>query len=106
MVETVGIFVGIAFLFGSLLIGLPVFAALGLSGLVGSLFFVDLGNLLESGHLIWGGLDSFSLLAMPGFVLMGNLYFHHDFGRDHHYDFGRQHLGWDDHFNLGRDCGS
>ncbi len=82
MVETAGIFVGIAFLFGTLLIGLPVFAALGLSGLVGSLFFVDLGNLLESGHLIWGALDSFSLLAMPGFVLMGNLYFHHDFGRD------------------------
>ncbi|MBW7923157.1 MAG: TRAP transporter large permease [Burkholderiaceae bacterium] len=82
MFETLGIFTGIAFLFVSLFVGVPVFAAMGLSGLVGSLFFVDLASLLDSGHLVWGGLDSFSLLAMPGFVLMGNLYFHHDFGRD------------------------
>jgi len=82
MIETLGVVVGIGFLFVSMLVGLPVFAALGLSGLIGSLFFVDLGTVLESGHLIWGGLDSFSLLAMPGFVLMGNLYFQHNFGRD------------------------
>lgn len=82
MFEILGIIAGIAILFGTLLIGVPVFAGLGLAGLIGSLFFVDLGTLLDSGHLIWGGLSSFSLLAMPGFVLMGNLYFHHDFGKD------------------------
>ncbi len=82
MSESVGIAFGIGTLFVTLLFGVPVFAALGLAGFVGSLFFVDLGTMLESGHLIWGGLSSFSLLAMPGFVLMGNLYFHHDFGRD------------------------
>jgi C4-dicarboxylate transporter, DctM subunit len=82
MSEGLGIAFGIGTLFVTLLLGVPVFAALGLAGFVGSLFFVDLGTMLESGHLIWGGLSSFSLLAMPGFVLMGNLYFHHDFGRD------------------------
>lgn len=82
MFNVLGIIVGIAVLFGTLFIGLPVFAGLGLAGLIGSLFFVDLGTLLNSGHLIWGGLNSFSLLAMPGFVLMGNLYFYHDFGKD------------------------
>lgn len=82
MFEILGIICGIAILFGTLLIGAPVFVGLGLAGLIGSLFYVDLGTLLNSGHLVWGALQSFSLLAMPGFVLMGNLYFHHDFGKD------------------------
>lgn len=82
MPEVVGIVIGIIVIVVSLLYGLPVFVGLGLAGLVGSMFFVSPWVMLETGHLIWGSLDKFSLLAIPGFVWMGNLYVQHDFGKE------------------------
>lgn len=82
MVEALGIISGIGTLLLTLFMGVPVFVGLGLGGLIGSMFFADPKILLDSGHLIWGSLDKFSLLATPGFVLMGNLYFYHGFGKD------------------------
>jgi tripartite ATP-independent transporter DctM subunit len=82
MFESFGITAAIVLLIVSLLYGIPVFVGLGLGGLIGSMFFMGPKVMLEMGHLTWESLDKYSLLAIPGFVWMGNLYFQHEFGKE------------------------
>jgi len=82
MAESIGIFAGLGTLLVTLMLGVPVFVGLGLGGLVGASFYVGPAALLESGHMIFGAADSLALLAIPGFILMGNLYFYNRFGND------------------------
>lgn len=82
MAEPLGVLIGIGTLLITLLLGVPVFVGLGLGGLAGAAFYIGPTALLESGHLIFGAVDSFALLAIPGFILMGNLYFYNSFGQD------------------------
>ena len=62
--------------------GMPIFAALGLGSILSSLPFVGLDALLQGGVFAWKQLNTVGLLAMPGFLLMGNLFFQHGFGKD------------------------
>lgn len=82
MPEWIGMTAGLVLLTIFSLSGMPIFVAIGLGGIVGSLFFVDIGPLLEGGVFIWKQLNSIGLLALPGFVLMGNIFFQHGFGKD------------------------
>lgn len=59
-----------ALLFGLMLIGVPVAVSLGTSTLLTSLLFTDV-NLLGVPQKVFDGLDSYSLMAIPMFILAG-----------------------------------
>jgi C4-dicarboxylate transporter DctM subunit len=54
-----------------LVIGLPIYAALGITGLAVS--FVTDAPLVFATQNVLNGLDKFALLAIPGFILAGNI---------------------------------
>lgn len=54
-----------------LLIGLPIYAALGITGLLVS--FITDAPLMFATQNVLNGLDKFPLLAIPGFILAGNI---------------------------------
>ena len=58
--------------FGALLAGLPVFIALAMSSLLYTHFIAQIPDFVIL-HRMAGGLDSFPLLAVPFFILAGNL---------------------------------
>ena len=58
-------------MFGLLLIGMPVYAALGIASLT-FVFVFDI-PVLAAVQKLFGGLNSFPLLAVPFFILAGNL---------------------------------
>jgi len=66
----------------TLLSGMPIFACLGMTGLLGSLLFVSWDSLSNSGDLLYESLWQVSLLATPGFILMGSIFFRCNFGKD------------------------
>lgn len=72
--------------------GMPIFAALGLGSVLASLPFVGIDALLQGGLFAWKQLNTVGLLAMPGFLLMGNLFFQQGFGKDL-YNSANQWLG-------------
>lgn len=59
-------------MFGLMLLGLPIAYSIGLSSL-SVLNLYDLGNMLMVPQKLFGGLDSFILLAVPLFMLTGSL---------------------------------
>jgi len=77
-----GIVVGLALLLTTLISGMPIFVSLGVTGAVGTVMFEGVGGLSNLGDMVFGSIWHHVLLAAPGFILMGNLFFHHDFGRD------------------------
>jgi tripartite ATP-independent transporter DctM subunit len=58
--------------FAVMLIGVPIFIALGLSSLVYTHFIAHIPDFVVL-HRMAGGVDSFPLLAVPFFILAGNL---------------------------------
>jgi len=82
MNQDIAILLGILILVVTLMSGMPVFVAIGLSGALGSLFFIEPSDLLNLGDLVFNSLWKVALLATPGFILMGAIFFEHGFGRD------------------------
>jgi C4-dicarboxylate transporter DctM subunit len=74
----------IVFVFlGLLAIGMPVNFALGLLGIAGLYFYGGVANSLSSAAMIaWSSANSFTLTAIPLFILMGDLIFRVGFGKD------------------------
>lgn len=62
--------------FIALAIGLPLFTAMLCSSLVGFLYIGDLGQLRLMIQQFYGGMEPFSLLAIPYFILVGELMSH------------------------------
>jgi C4-dicarboxylate transporter DctM subunit len=82
MPEALGITLGIILLLVFLFSGMPIFVAIGLGGAIGTMFFVEPGTVLETGHRLWESLWKYTLVAGFGFILMGNLFFENGFGND------------------------
>jgi tripartite ATP-independent transporter DctM subunit len=82
MSEGIMIALGFFIITGLAISGMPIFAALGLGAILGALPFVGIEELLQGGLFAWKQLNTVGLLAMPGFVLMGNLFFQQGFGND------------------------
>ncbi len=61
-----------AVFFAVMLIGVPIFIALGISSLVYTHFIAHIPDFVVL-HRMAGGVDSFPLLAVPFFILAGNL---------------------------------
>ena len=59
-------------LFGLMLIGVPVAVSLGASTVITMLFFTDL-DVAAMPQLIFDGINKFALMAIPMFILAGNL---------------------------------
>ena len=56
-----------------LLVGVPVFIALAGSSLINTHFIGNIPDFVIFLHRMVGGIDSFPLLAVPFFILAGNL---------------------------------
>ena len=69
-------------LFTLLFSGMPIAISLAASGLIGSIMIQGIGAVSQLGDLIWGAVNIWSLLALPGFILMGNLFARQGFGDD------------------------
>jgi|LDZT01.1.fsa_nt_gi tripartite ATP-independent transporter DctM subunit len=71
------------------LLGCPIFFALGFTGLAG--LFISSGDtgLAMVAQRMFGTLNSFSLMAAPLFILMGNLIFASGIGKDLYDTFGK-----------------
>jgi len=61
-----------ALLFGLMLFGVPVAVALGSSTLLSTYFFTDM-DLMGIASKIFDGLNKYTLMAIPMFILAGNL---------------------------------
>lgn len=59
---------------GLFLTGMPIAFALGLTAILAIYFFLDSAQMDLLGHFVFDSLNDFSLLAIPLFVLMGNLF--------------------------------
>lgn len=78
-----GTFISFFLLLVFLAVGFPICISLGLSGLIGLLLTEGFsGTLFGFTNIIYHQLFSFGLLAVPVFVLMGNLLFYHGIGKD------------------------
>jgi C4-dicarboxylate transporter DctM subunit len=82
MSDQLGILLGLLVMLLALLSGMPVFAGIGIGGAFGAILFVGFKGLLNLGDLIFGSIWHVSFLAAPGFIVMGSLFFEHEFGRD------------------------
>jgi len=81
--STTAIIICLSVLFFLLLIGTPIFICLLFSGLVGIFFFEGWGLLTNiAGKLAFSHITGYSLLAVPMFILMGNLLLTHRIGED------------------------
>lgn len=80
---TIAIIICLLVLFFLLLIGTPIFICLLFSGLVG-IFFFEGWSLLSNiaGKIAFSHITGYSLLAVPMFILMGNLLLTHRIGED------------------------
>lgn len=59
---------------GAMLVGIPVYAAMGMSALIGNLLLTGSDGLLENAALLaFNSLNSFVLVAVPLFILAGTL---------------------------------
>ncbi len=65
-----------------LLMGVPVFAALGLSGTIGILIIRGPAGLQAIPSVMYDKIRSFILVAVPLFILMGQVIFHSGIGED------------------------
>ena len=77
----IGIITVIAFLV-LLFAGMPVFASLGLASIVGILLLKGPAGLLSIPSIMYDRLRSFTLVAVPLFILMGEVIFHSGMGGD------------------------
>lgn len=78
IVIIIGFLVLLACLFGRV----PIFLSLAIPGLIGIFLLEGMGSLNNLGYHSWESINKWSMLAVPGFVLMGNLFLHHGFGAD------------------------
>jgi C4-dicarboxylate transporter DctM subunit len=65
-----------------LIAGMPIFAALGLGGMIGIFLVEGLKGMLAISTVVYGNAYSFSILAITLFVFMGNLLVEHNIGQD------------------------
>lgn len=80
---TAGIIICLVLLFILLLIGVPIFICLLLSGMVGLVSVEGLSILHNmAGTIAFSHVSGYSLLAVPMFILMGNLLLTHRIGQD------------------------
>lgn len=70
---TQGAIIG-ALAFGLFLTGMPIAFALGLTALISIYFFLGVSQFDLFGNFVFDSLNDFGLLAIPLFVLMGNLF--------------------------------
>ena len=63
-----------AMAFGLFMTGMPIAFALGLTALASIYFFLGASQFDLFGNFVFGSLNEFGLLAIPLFVLMGNLF--------------------------------
>lgn len=80
---TAGIILCLVVLFALLVVGAPIFICLLLSGMVG-LLSVEGWQMLDNvaGKIAFSHVSGYSLLAVPMFILMGNLLLTHRIGQD------------------------
>lgn len=71
-VVLVGTVIGLATI-AALMMGMQIWAALGLIGLLGLYFLLPSPQIAAVAERTWSGLNSFTFTAVPLFVLMGNL---------------------------------
>jgi len=71
------------------LLGCPIFFALGGIGLGGLYIFSGNAGIAMVAQRMFGSLNSFSLMAAPLFILMGNLIFASGIGKDLYDTFGK-----------------
>jgi tripartite ATP-independent transporter DctM subunit len=80
---TTALIICLAFMLILLIIGLPIFMSLLFAGLVGIYIFEGSGMLANIvGKIAFSHVSGYSLLAIPMFVLMGNLLLTHKMGDD------------------------
>ncbi|WP_339061035.1 TRAP transporter large permease subunit [Tepidibacillus marianensis] len=72
MIDSMGLAV-FSFLFLFLMIGLPIAVSIGLASFV-SIYYFTVDPLPDLARQIYSGLDSFPLMAIPLFVLAGNIF--------------------------------
>jgi C4-dicarboxylate transporter DctM subunit len=68
--------------FTLLFIGAPIFVSLGVAGAVGTIAVGGIGAVSNLGDAVFESIWHVSLLAAPGFIFMGSVFFRHGFGRD------------------------
>jgi C4-dicarboxylate transporter DctM subunit len=78
----IGAAIGIAIFLILLTAGMPIFAALGLGGVIGILLIEGFKGLIVITTVVYGNAYSFSILAITLFVFMGNLLVYHNMGED------------------------
>lgn len=79
----------LAILLTLMVLGAPIFVSLGLSGLVGIYLMRGTKGLFQLPASIFSQLDSFILVAIPLFILMGEIIFVTGVGRDIYYIFSK-----------------
>jgi len=84
----IGVIVFAALIF-LVLLGCPIFFALGGIGLGGLYIFSGNAGIAMVAQRMFGSLNSFSLMAAPLFILMGNLIFASGIGKDLYDTFGK-----------------
>ncbi|MBW2058668.1 MAG: TRAP transporter large permease subunit [Deltaproteobacteria bacterium] len=85
--------IGVCLLLILLFLGLPIFVCLGFAGTMGLILIEGFsGMTLAISNVVWTQVTSVGLLAVPVFILMGNIVGAHEFGRDL-YDTASKWLG-------------
>ncbi|MDZ7760523.1 MAG: TRAP transporter large permease subunit [Desulfovermiculus sp.] len=74
---------------GLIFLGAPIFLALGFSGLLGIFILRGFMGLFQIPGAIFGQIDHFVLVAIPLFILMGEVLFYTNIGRDIYDAFSR-----------------
>ena len=75
--------VTLAILIGLLALAIPVAAGLGVLGLILSAIYSKLPLSLAMGEIAWGTSNNFLLVAIPFFVLLGEILLRSGHGRAH-----------------------
>ena len=73
MIGLVSIAIGFIIMLGLMLLGLPVAVAMFATAALGAALYGGLPTLLEFGNLMWGTLENFILVAIPLYILLGEI---------------------------------
>ena len=73
MIGFLPLVVGFLLMLGLMFLGIPVAVAMFMAGFLGSVIYAGLPTLLDFGNLMWGTLDNFILVAIPLYILLGEI---------------------------------
>lgn len=73
MIGLLPLVVGFVLMLGLMFLGIPVAVSMFIAGLMGSVIYAGLPTLLDFGNLLWGTLDNFILVAIPLYILLGEI---------------------------------